>query len=153
MNFHFTLYFSAFALKSYYPLNLNWKVCLIERNVKLARNSTVLELGRCFVYHNGTHVFNGAVFNIADLDPSPTVMKQKFFDYKFLRILRRTYGGKHGSITVPKNQNFKVTASGSVDLDRVLMRVRAVDDNNRSKYTTMELHHTGEEICFSFLYF
>ena len=123
-------------------------MCLIERKVKLVRSSTVSELSNCYVYHNGTHAFNGALFRKADLDSSLTVMHQKFFDYKFRRILRRTYGGKHGSITVPKNQNFKVTASGPVDLERVLMWLSAVDDNNRSKYLTMELNHTGEEMIF-----
>ena len=145
--FNFFLYFSALTLKSYYPLNFNWKMCLIGRLQRLARNTTFSENYKSWVWHNGTHAFNTVPVRTEDRDDSLTVMHQRFLSDKLLNIMRRTYGGKYGYITVPKSQNFKVTASGPADTKRVLMKLKAIDDNDRSKDITMELNHTGKKIC------
>ena len=129
-------------------------MCLIARFQKLARNSSFSEGGPIWVKHNGTHVFSSFGIIKPDLDTSPSVMHQIFLSNHYLSIFQRTYSDRNGFIIVKDNQHFKVTASGPVDPDRVLMRIKAIDDNDRSKDITMELYHTGKKIhYFSSLYF
>ena len=134
------LYLSALALKSHYPLNLNWKMCLIGRNQKLARNDSYSEDLLVPVKHNVTHALIDLILTTTDLDNSETVMHQTFFDDQYLAILQRTHsvGYVHG------HQNLKVTANGPADPGRVLMRLKVIEDQNRSNVNTMELNHTGE---------
>ena len=82
--------------------------------------------------------------NYPDLDPSPTVMHQKFFEDSYLPLLSNTYGGWNGEIWVRNSKQFTVTANGTAYPDRILMRIKGIYDLNRSHVFTAELNHTGD---------
>ena len=112
---------------------------------KLAKSTTYKERPWVWTMHD---VENGIWYlylkNIPDLDPSPTVMHQKFFGDELLPIFSNTYGGNYGYIGVRNGKEFKVTASGTAYPDRILMRIKGVHDLNRSHVFTAELNHTGD---------
>ena len=140
----FTL-IAVLALEIHYQLELNWKVCLLPDWRKLAKSSTYKEPHWVWMVHDvKAGMWYLYMKNSPDLDPSPTVMHQKFFEDKYLPILSNTYGGNHGYIGVGNRKEFTVTANVPAYPDRILMRIKGVHDLNRSHVFTMQLNHTGD---------
>ena len=123
-------------------------MCLIAGFRKLARNNSFSEGVPTWLKHNGTHAFSSFSIDTRDLNSSPSVMHQQFLNDHYLSIYQHTYGYRNGIIFVRESQNFKVTANGPVDPDHVLMWLKVIENDYRSKVITMELNHTGEKICY-----
>ena len=118
---------------------------MLKRYQKLARNDTFSESKTTWVIHSVTAAQWYVAFRKPDLDGGSSVLHQHFIPDSYIPLIRNTYGGPYGgSINIYHGGAIDVTANGSADPDRVLLRVKGINDEVRSKSFQMELNHTGD---------
>ena len=136
--------FSVVTVEIHYPLKYNWKMCLLKREQNLAKNATFSEDLKVSVAHYGKSGLWQLFVKDPDRDDSPTVLHQSFFTDDYLPLLRNTYGESNGGSIRHSGGSIDVTANGTADPDRVLLRIKGIEDLDRSKSFKMELNHTGD---------
>ena len=133
------------TLQIHYPLEFNWKMCMLKRFQKLTKNDSTSENQVAWVSHNVTDGLWNLRLTNRDLDPSETVLHQWLCGGNFLPILRNTYGGHHGKVWLAYDGGaIDVTANGPRQPDQRLLWIKGHHDENRRVSFTMELNQTGD---------